>query len=585
MYATSRLLHLALAALGLLACATPPSSGVGSTPPCAGPVCVRTGRCVAGRASAQFRAQSAPPSQLSPGQRAGVSVTFDNCSGFTWNPGEVLLEPSPDVGDSPWGLLRVPVPTTVPDGAQVTFAFEIAAPERSGSFTFGWSVARIDGTRLEEPSPPVPVSVLSRADCTQRGAAARFHGRSGPEPYLGTGQRATLQLTFANCSTDTWSQENGWRLRGEGEAEGRFGAASIPLPTEVPPGFEATIPLTLHAPQEVGTYSLSWRVARGDQALEEPSSAARLTVLHAADCSQASQPALFVSQSVPDAIDQRASAPVSLTFANCSGQAWEGAWSLAPTSAEVGSAWGVDRLPLPLPVGSGFSITVPFTMHASDTPGVYPWRFAVRSPSGEMLREASPDRTVRVRCVPQCGDHNCGGDGCGGSCGSCPGGWSCDGAHCQAPDPEPMCGVLQWWNASINYDYITSSGWHDTDLHVTPDTPVQLRHSSRLERYSVGGWGYGPEFTDLTTGRYFRMFHLRPQHMNATNVGQVYPAGFIVGLSGGDTYDTGYCHPVPGCSPVNCGAASCVYSTGAHLCIQTRYGYRDAFPGGTDACR
>jgi hypothetical protein len=55
---------------------------------------------------------------------------------------------------------------------------------------------------------------------------------------------------------------------------------------------------------------------------------------------------------------------------------------------------------------------------------------------------------------------------------------------------------------------------------------------------------------------------------NATSVGHVYPAGFMVGLSGGDTADTG--------KPV--------YSTGAHLCIQTLVPYRTAFPAGVDPC-
>jgi hypothetical protein len=65
------------------------------------------------------------------------------------------------------------------------------------------------------------------------------------------------------------------------------------------------------------------------------------------------------------------------------------------------------------------------------------------------------------------------------------------------------------------------------------------------------------------------MLHLRPQHQWATDVGRVYPAGYVVGISGGDTRDTGL-------GP---------YSTGQHLCIQTLRTYRDAFPRGVDACR
>ena len=78
-----------------------------------------------------------------------------------------------------------------------------------------------------------------------------------------------------------------------------------------------------------------------------------------------------------------------------------------------------------------------------------------------------------------------------------------------------------------------------------------------------------PEFTDLVTGYRFRLLHLRPQFQYATSVGHTYPAGYIVGLSGGDTADTGL-------GP---------YSTGQHLCVQTLVAYRTAFPSGVDACR
>jgi hypothetical protein len=78
-----------------------------------------------------------------------------------------------------------------------------------------------------------------------------------------------------------------------------------------------------------------------------------------------------------------------------------------------------------------------------------------------------------------------------------------------------------------------------------------------------------PEFVDLVTGEKFRFLHLRPQKQLATSVGQIYPAGFVVGYSGGDTADTG----LP------------TYSTGAHLCVQTLVGYRTAFPTGKDPCQ
>ena len=129
------------------------------------------------------------------------------------------------------------------------------------------------------------------------------------------------------------------------------------------------------------------------------------------------------------------------------------------------------------------------------------------------------------------------------------------------------CSNLQWWNSYITYQSV-SYGWHDTDLGVSHGTKVQLRHASRLDRYGTYGWGYMPEFTDLVTGDRFRYLHLLPQDRWATEVGHVYEAGTVVGLSGGDTKDTGLG----------------VYSTGAHLCVQTLAAYRSAFPAGHDSC-
>jgi hypothetical protein len=49
----------------------------------------------------------------------------------------------------------------------------------------------------------------------------------------------------------------------------------------------------------------------------------------------------------------------------------------------------------------------------------------------------------------------------------------------------------------------------------------------------------------------------------------VYPSGTIVGLSGGDTADTGYPK----------------YSTAAHLCVQTIDTWASCFPPGMEPCK
>jgi hypothetical protein len=40
-----------------------------------------------------------------------------------------------------------------------------------------------------------------------------------------------------------------------------------------------------------------------------------------------------------------------------------------------------------------------------------------------------------MACVPDCADKACGGDGCGGTCGTCEAGWTCEAGACQALPP------------------------------------------------------------------------------------------------------------------------------------------------------
>jgi tRNA A-37 threonylcarbamoyl transferase component Bud32 len=44
-------------------------------------------------------------------------------------------------------------------------------------------------------------------------------------------------------------------------------------------------------------------------------------------------------------------------------------------------------------------------------------------------------------CQPACSGRDCGDDGCGGSCGSCRSGWACEYGSCRAPEPvcQPAC--------------------------------------------------------------------------------------------------------------------------------------------------
>ena len=154
---------------------------------------------------------------------------------------------------------------------------------------------------------------------------------------------------------------------------------------------------------------------------------------------------------------------------------------------------------------------------------------------------------------------------CGTTCHVAPTGTN---DFCESSGTGLLCSNVQWWNSALTYGPYISYGWWDTDLAVSTHTPVQLRHDSTLYKEGVYGWGWMPEFTDTVTGDKFRFLHLQPTAKYTTTIGKTYPAGTIVGLSGGDSAATGLG----------------TYSTGAHLCVQTLATYRSAFPAGKDAC-
>ena len=135
----------------------------------------------------------------------------------------------------------------------------------------------------------------------------------------------------------------------------------------------------------------------------------------------------------------------------------------------------------------------------------------------------------------------------------------------------------QWWDGShavtkyvrgalFNGMFHGRPGW-DTDI-VMPHSPVQLRHPSKLIIASPGGrrtcCGYVPRFQDMKTGELFQFVHLQTIHVSTKDQGRVFPAGFVVGTSGGDTPETN-------CSRTTCG------SVFAHLCVQSQ-----AFSGNHD---
>jgi hypothetical protein len=537
---------------------------------CSGGACVHAGACRPGQASAQFRAQTTPPDDLRPGARAWASVTFDNCSGRTWSAASFALRPHAPADDSTWNLGRIALPADVPDGSGVTIPFEVTAPDEAGTYPFTWAVAGETVGAFEEPSPQVDVAVRYSADCTQPGPPARFQKWTVPS-FAATGSKVSATITFANCSVVSWTKADGFALGSQADPDNTtWGEKRVALPMDVPSQSTVTIPLELTAPKTPGSYRFAWKIVQeGKDWFDQGTPVANVTVLEPHDCGPDGPLSRFVREDgVPETVNPDQAIHGSVTFANCSTETWGDKFHVGAANPSNDGVWGAGRIALPLAVAPGYAITVSINGRAPGT-GTYPYRWTIVHDGVGPVDEPSPSHTVNVRCLPSCGDHTCGGDGCGGSCGSCDATAACDGSYCKEIPHTLSCSNLQWWNSALTYGPYMSYGWWDTDLAVSSGTRVQLRHDSRLDKHGVYGWGYMPEFTDLVTGHRFRFLHLRPENQYATANGTVYPAGYVVGLSGGDTAETGL-------GP---------YSTGAHLCVQTLDPYRTCFPTGRDPCR
>jgi hypothetical protein len=99
--------------------------------------------------------RTAPPPQMSPGQKARVSVQVTNRGSTTWTPAEQYRLGSQAPQDNlTWGVGRVELPGSVEPDQTVDFDFDVTAPQQSGRYAFSWRMLR-EGVQWFGTTTPV----------------------------------------------------------------------------------------------------------------------------------------------------------------------------------------------------------------------------------------------------------------------------------------------------------------------------------------------------------------------------------------------------------------------------------------------
>jgi hypothetical protein len=357
------------------------------------------GSCAPGRASAQFRAQTAPPGTMEPGERATLRATFDNCSGAVWPADEVSLVPA-DTMTADWGITRVALAGDVLDGERVTVDFDVQAPDEPGRYALSWTLARGAREPLQEPTPEVFVNVQRSGDCARPGPVVRFRRDEALPAFAGPREAVSGSVTFSNCGAETWSRGGRWSIVSAlAPGQGPFAAVRFELPSDVAYGQEVTVRVEGLTPEASGSFPYAWGVARDGSLVGDRSPPRRVTVSPRHACDRADPPARFVSMRTPDEVDPGESLDIDVVFANCGASVWEDRVRLRSAPPAADGRWGPGDAPFSLPVAPGFRGTARLRVTAPRQPGPHAFRWAV-SEGATALREPTPERAIRVRLGP-----------------------------------------------------------------------------------------------------------------------------------------------------------------------------------------
>lgn len=149
--------------------------------------------------SAPQTASACPPSNMTPGQTAPVSITMKNNTDTVWPVnGAYRLGSQNPADNSTWGLHRAYNSSDVAPNTDYTFNFNVTAPQQEGTYNFQWQMLE-EGVRwVGDPTPNCQVSV---------GGNVQGIAKAAEPPYTTHFKVAKSQVMLANAPLQEYTSE------------------------------------------------------------------------------------------------------------------------------------------------------------------------------------------------------------------------------------------------------------------------------------------------------------------------------------------------------------------------------------------
>lgn len=240
--------------------------------------------------------------------------------------------------------------------------------------------------------------------CTPGGASAQFRAQVRPPEFMQPGTRATVSVTFDNCSGAPWRTGEVAVVPAPGTPSA-LGVVHVPLPSDVPAGGRVTVPFEVQAPRESGVYAYAWAITAGaGETYQQYTPSGEVTVFNSADCTAPGPVARFRGQVAPAPfVGLGEAVRGAVTLANCGAETWtrEAGFHLASALPGGQSHWRTTRVELPREVPFGAEVTIPVEGVAPATPGRYPYTWILQK-SAERIGDATTEVMITALTRGNC---------------------------------------------------------------------------------------------------------------------------------------------------------------------------------------